>query len=80
MPMMKPPSARRDGSLPAALRPLARLAGRAVLAAAAAALAAAPAAAWAQAAAGNSAAAMGPINCPPPNPQLRLMASDISDC
>jgi hypothetical protein len=56
------------------------LAGSAVLAAAAALiLAAAPAAVWAQAAAGTGTPHVGSINCPPPNPQVRVAAS-VSDC
>jgi len=78
--MMKPRDASRDGDLLPASRPLARLAGRAVLAVAAAVtLAAAPAAAWAQAAAGTSPASAASINCPPPNPRVQATDS-VSDC
>jgi hypothetical protein len=55
--MMKPPDVSRGGDLLPDSRPLARLGGRAVLAAAAVTVAAAPAAAWAQAAAGTGTAA-----------------------
>ena len=80
--MMKPLDASRGGDLLPASRPLARLAGRAVLAAAAVTLAAAPAAAWAQAAAGTSTASTASavsINCPPPIPKVQVMDS-VSDC
>jgi hypothetical protein len=77
--MMKPPDASRGGDLLPDSRPLARLAGRAVLAAAAVTLAAAPAAAWAQAAAGTGTASAVLINCPPPNPKVQVMDS-VSDC
>ena len=77
--MIKRPDASRSGDLLSASRPLARLAGRAVLAAAAVTLAAASAAAWAQAAAGTSTASAVSIDSTPPIPKVQVMDT-VSDC
>jgi len=78
--MMEPREPRRDSDATPASRPPARLAGTVVLAAVAVVLAAAPAAAWPRAAARTNMASAVSINCPPPNPKVTALISDISDC
>ena len=78
--MTKPGQPQRDADAAPASRPPARLAGTVVLAAVAVALAAGPALAWPPAAARTSTASAASINCPPPNPRVTALISDISDC